>query len=200
MKKDIKNQKYMKLKDSIAFYDNFISPELCDRFIEIFEQEKEMKAYDRFSTENTPVIHKQDLAITFSKNNNWPFELEEICKAMREMLKYYDQKTGYSNFACVRDLHFTNIKIQKTEPSGGYHVWHVEKYHRELGCKRALVWTVYLNDIKKGGETEFLYQKQRIEAKKGRACIFPSDFPYVHRGNPPLQGEKYILTSWFLSS
>jgi len=31
-------------------------------------------------------------------------------------------------------------------------------------------------------------------------CIFPADYPYVHRGNPPLQKDKYILTSWFLST
>ena len=80
---------------------------------------------------------------------------------MREMLKYYDQKTGYSNFACVRDLHFTNIKIQKTEPSGGYHVWHVEKDHRELGCKRALVWTVYLNDVKKRWRNRIFISKTK---------------------------------------
>ena len=59
---------------------------------------------------------------------------------------------------------------------------------------------MYLNDVKKGGETEFLNQNERIEPKAGRICIFPADFPYVHRGNPPLQEDKYILTSWFLST
>ena len=28
--------------------------------------------------------------------------------------------------------------------------------------------------------------------------IWPAAFPYVHRGNPPLSGEKYILTSWMM--
>ena len=34
--------------------------------------------------------------------------------------------------------------------------------------------------------------------KKGRIVIWPAGFPYVHRGNPPLKHEKYILTSWMM--
>ena len=63
---------------------------------------------------------------------------------------------------------------------------------------RALVFSVYLNDVKEGGETEFLNQAMRIKPKKGRVVVFPAGFPYVHRGNQPMKGEKYLMTSWFL--
>ncbi len=36
----------------------------------------------------------------------------------------------------------------------------------------------------------------RVKPKKGRIVMWPAAFPYVHRGNPPLKEEKYILTSW----
>ena len=55
---------------------------------------------------------------------------------------------------------------------------------------------VYLNDVEEGGETEFLHQSVRVKPKKGRIVIWPAAFPYVHRGNQPLSGEKYLLTSW----
>jgi len=199
MKKQEQKKIYMKLKDSIAVYDNFIDSQLCKKLIDIFEKQKDSKAFDR-TGEGTSIAFKKDLAITFSRSNNWCDEIELLCESLREMLRLYIEKTDMLNFTSMNDLHFTNIKIQRTEPSGGYHVWHVERAHKEHSCKRALVWTVYLNDIKKGGETEFLFQKQRVEAKTGRGCIFPADFPYVHRGNPPLQENKYIVTSWFLSS
>ena len=36
----------------------------------------------------------------------------------------------------------------------------------------------------------------RVAAKKGRLVIFPANYPWTHRGNPPLSGEKYIMTGW----
>jgi len=56
----------------------------------------------------------------------------------------------------------------------------------------------YLNDNFEGGETEFLYLNKRVSAKQGRIIIFPAGFTHVHRGNPPIGGEKYIVTSWGL--
>ena len=56
---------------------------------------------------------------------------------------------------------------------------------------------IYLNDVKEGGETEFLYHSKRIKAEKGKIIIFPTDFMHTHRGNPPISNSKYILTGWF---
>ena len=50
----------------------------------------------------------------------------------------------------------TGCKIQKTEPSEGYHVWHCE--YDIVESKRVLAWSLFLNDVEEGGELEFLYQ------------------------------------------
>ena len=63
---------------------------------------------------------------------------------------------------------------------------------------RAFVFSIYLNDVEEGGETEFLHFSKRVKPKTGRIVIWPAAFPYLHRGNPPLSGEKYILTSWMM--
>ena len=62
----------------------------------------------------------------------------------------------------------------------------------------ATVKAMHLNDVEEGGETEFLHFSKRVKPKTGRIVIWPAGFPYVHRGNPPLSGEKYILTSWMM--
>jgi hypothetical protein len=90
----------------------------------------------------------------------------------------------------------TRQKLQKTVKGGGYHIWHYEQMDLNT-TDRILVWTIYLNDVEEGGETEFLYQSKRIKAKRGDICIFPAQFNYTHRGNPPLSGDKYIITGWY---
>lgn len=87
-----------------------------------------------------------------------------------------------------------NCKFQRTRPGEGFHEWHYE--NSSDNAYRKLVTMLYLNDVEEGGETEFLYLHRRITPRRGRLLIFPAGFTHTHRGNPPLRGDKYILTSW----
>ena len=99
------------------------------------------------------------------------------------MLADYDKHTIYT------------YKIQKTVPSGGYHVWHSE--HGSMAfAGRTGVYLLYLNDVDEGGETEFLYYPKRVKAKTGRFILWPAGFTHTHRGNPPISNTKYIVTGW----
>ena len=87
-----------------------------------------------------------------------------------------------------------NCKFQRTKPGEGYHTWHYENSGDSR--YRKLVTMLYLNDVEEGGETEFLYLHRRVQPRQGRLLIFPAGFTHTHRGNPPLSGDKFILTSW----
>ena len=73
--------------------------------------------------------------------------------------------------------------------------WHCEHGSITYG-NRLLLAILYLNDVKEGGETEFLYQSLRVSPKQGTLLFCPSGFTHTHRGNPPLSGEKYIMNTW----
>ena len=93
------------------------------------------------------------------------------------------------------------INIQKySANSGGYPHWHCEISPEESfeGLHRLVLWMYYLNDVQAGGETEFYFQKLRIRPTKGTVVIAPAGFTHTHRGNTPLSGDKYIITSWLL--
>ena len=62
---------------------------------------------------------------------------------------------------------------------------------------RAIAWMIYLNDVEEGGETEFLYQQKRFKPTGNTALLWPGSWTHIHRGNPPLSGDKYILTGWY---
>lgn len=93
----------------------------------------------------------------------------------------------------------TSLQVQKyvNNNAGGYYSFHCEAGTLETS-RRVSVYTMYLNDVLEGGETEFLHQKIRVKPKQGTVCIFPSGYTHTHRGNPVLSGEdKYILTGWY---
>ena len=189
-----------KIENFIGIYDNYISEEECNKAIELFEtQSKFNKTINRMSGENAPITKKKDEQY-FAAGENIDIWWDEL----KTLIFNYD--LAWNNYALTtgaresfgNDFKYTNIKIQKTLPTEGYHIWHVEHnkgFHTE---PRAFAFTIYLNDVEEGGETEFLHFSKRVKPKKGRIVIWPGSFPYVHRGNPPLSGEKYIITSWML--
>ena len=97
------------------------------------------------------------------------------------------------NFMMASNMYLLKYKKTSTE---GYHVWHIGMAHIEMPQYRVIVFSIYLNDVEEGGETEFLHQSVRVKPKKGRIVFWPASYPFVHRGNPPLKGEKYIVTGW----
>lgn len=91
-----------------------------------------------------------------------------------------------------------NMKVQRTQPKGGYHIWHFEQNETLFNVLRCLVWTVYLNDMPMGeAETEFLEYDRRIQPKQGSVLLFPSSWTHTHRGNVVRSCDKYIATGWY---
>ena len=191
-------EKTVNIDNFIGVYDNYIIKEECNKAIQLFEnQNKFNNTVNRIGFEKASVLQKQDQQYFAGSNNLniWWEELKPMILNFDMAWKHYIKNTGAQDAYGV-PFHFTELKIQKTLPTEGYHVWHIEHnkgYHNEA---RAFVFSIYLNDVEDGGETEFLHYSKRVKPKTGRIVIWPAGFPYVHRGNPPLSGEKYILTSW----
>jgi hypothetical protein len=194
-------EKKASINKFIGVYDNYILPEECDKVIKLFENQNKFKnTLNRINFENAPILIKQDQQY-FAGNNNidvWWEDLKPLVYNFDIAWNHYIKNTG-ADTAYDNSFFFTDMKIQKTLPTEGYHVWHIEHGNfQSHDAFRAFVFSIYLNDVKKGGETEFLHQSVRVQPKTGRIVIWPAGFPYLHRGNPPLAGEKYILTSWMM--
>jgi len=194
------NEKKAEINNFIGVYDNYITKEECNKAIELFEnQNKFNNTLNRIGFEKASVLQKQDQQYFVSPNNIdvWWEELKTIIVNYDLAFNHYIEHIGARDAYGV-PFHFTGLKIQKTLPTEGYHVWHIEHGKGFNNEPRAFVFSIYLNDVEEGGETEFLHFSKRVQPKTGRIVIWPAGFPYVHRGNPPLSGEKYILTSWMM--
>jgi len=194
------NKKTVNINNFIGVYDNYITKEECKKAIKLYEnQNKFNKTVNRIGSEQSPIIEKQDQQY-FANGDNvnvWWEELKPMILNFDIAWNHYQQNTGAKS-AYGGPFPFTSLKIQKTLPTEGYHVWHVEHGRGFENEARAFVFSIYLNDVEEGGETEFLHFSKRVKPKTGRIVIWPAAFPYLHRGNPPLSGEKYILTSWMM--
>ena len=195
------NEKTVSINNFIGIYDNYILPGECDKAIKLFEdRDKFNKTINRIESEKTSVLIKQDQQFYAepSNLNVWWEDLKTMMVNFDIAWNHYSETVGARAAYSGRPFYFTNLKIQKTLPTEGYHTWHIEHGKGFDNEPRAFVFSVYLNDVEEGGETEFLHFSKRVQPKSGRIVIWPAGFPYLHRGNPPLSGEKYILTSWMM--
>ena len=176
------------LRNFVRGFDNALSKEMCESLIEWFESEPEVKTVET----NRETRKDKQMWLTEASELYSPLQ-----KVKFDMMRDYLKEFPYA-YRGARTLTTPESKIQRTNPmGGGFHNFHAEISHVE-NCKRALVWTIYLNDIPEGeGETEFLYEKIRIQPRQGMGCIFPSAWMYQHRGNPVHNYSKYIATGWY---
>jgi hypothetical protein len=190
----------IKHEQFIGIYEDAFSKEYCESVISYFEKMVDAGyTVNRQQQENAHKAVKNDIAL-FSTNNTAINLIENavLMKQFNETLwgqcyaEYSNEFWSLKNFTAHNSYSF---KIQKTEPGQGYHIWHCESGSREC-CTRILAWTLYLNDVEEGGETEFIYQHMRVKPKQGTLVIWPAAFTHTHRGNPPLTGAKYIVTGW----
>ena len=190
----------VKFENFVGVFDNAFSNAYCDRVMQYFEA---MNAsgfgYDRRALDGVPNHVKNDVSVVpIREESVKEMPLLGFTEEFADMFwnEYYSLYA--KKFSVLDDYEkhgVYNYKIQKTEVGGGYHVWHTENSARHV-CNRVLAWTLYLNDVEEGGETEFLYFPMRVKPKKGRLVIWPAGFTHTHRGNPPISNEKYIVTGW----
>lgn len=185
------------MQDFILQKDNAFSLDYCQRAIASFEKANE--AGNVISRQQNSEGHR------LIKNDSASFWIQETEPEVLNLMPEFNQifwneiYAEYAQkFSILNDCDPHKIwthKLQKTLPTEGYHVWHTENMGRS-SCNRLLTYILYLNDVEEGGETEFLYYGKRIKPTAGTLVLWPAGFTHVHRGNPPLSGEKYILTGW----
>lgn len=191
-------------KDFIGYYRNLYPSGYCEHLIKEFNRLEEGGAgANRQRSENANKHIKDDYQINIElRNHNLErFQDKDSCALFFDGLQAcYDDYT--SKYSILRDngkIRASVMKMQRTSPGGGYHVWHGEQ-GPGTHANRVLVYMVYLNSFEDGdgGETEFLYQRTRVKPEENLMLLWPAAYTHAHRGNPVLTEKyKYIVTGWF---
>lgn len=190
-------------KDFIAIYRDVYPEGYCQHLIKEFDRLVESGAgTNRQQGEGAPKHRKNDmqLGLNFGVHTAADFSGTSATRMFFDGLqRCYDAYT--EQFSVLREGKITGtaMKMQRTDPGGGYHVWHGEQGNGEH-ADRVLVYMLYLNTLtqEQAGETEFLYQQRRLQPVENTMVLWPAAFTHAHRGNTVFgERSKYIVTGWF---
>lgn len=182
--------------DFIGIYPKAASDDYCERMIQRFDQlEKESSAH-KGEISNDGLRNRKDFSFFY----HWVAEdLASETNALldKSLAKYIDDHPAVG----MQQFYSNQIKVQRTPPKGGFHIWHCEHSLNGDATHRNMTWTIYLNDIPDGeGEIEFLEFGKKIQPEKGMITFFPAAWTHTHRGNPVYTCDKYIATGWYYLS
>lgn len=190
-------------KDFIAVYKDVYPDGYCQHLINEFERLSSAGAGCNRQQGEGEVKHRKDdfqISLNFGVHTASAFNNQSsIDMFFTGLQKCYDDYVGEFSVLKSDKIHATAMKMQRTDPGGGYHIWHSEQGNG-IHAERVLVYMLYLNTLttEEAGETEFLYQQRRITPTENTMILWPAAFTHAHRGNTVFgQRSKYIVTGWF---
>lgn len=200
----------MNLEYTYWYFEDAISPEICDRIIEIGKRKslklgetnrRESKGIDDYTEEDL-----EDLIKVRNSHIAW-LDIPWIYHLNRKYISIANKNAGW-NF----DWDYTEQCQFTTYSPGQFYDWHPDQHtfvypeesgEQMVGKYRKLSSTLLLNDPSEfeGGELEFHTNRDKTFickelSKKGSLVVFPS-FVY-HRVNPVSSGTRYSLVTWNL--
>ena len=194
--------------DFIGVWPNFVPKPFCRELVEYADQVIDSACI--YSANNPGLSQTGQNVVDSSKYYGGDLNRKDFSFMMDYANRLYAEQINSILRSCLGHYVFeyqslkqvgmitTDIKMQRTPPGGGYHLWHhentdIQHMHREL------VWMIYLNDMPDGeGETEFMYQRRRIKPTAGTVVVWPGGFTHAHKGNTVLTTDKYIITGWYI--
>ena len=184
-----------RLNHFIKVYDDVISEDACSDIITYFNESKDKELSGVESGEVIDKIrHADELNVSVQHNPKAKKIHSFLVKACKRILEWYKEDVGeYSEWVCDFKR-VESFRIKHYDKGEGYYNTHIDNVG---GREFAIIF--YLNDVEKGGETEFPLLHTKIPPKAGRVLIFPTTYMYPHKANIPTSGDKLIIQGYILN-
>ena len=186
----------MEIKNLIRVYENALDEQFCDKIIRQFKRDRKLQTGPGGQKLGDTYIGSPDSKWTelriddLAKWDPIRQKLVESCQVHSQ--KYIDNVEGYlPERAALETFRLKWYRISKKEQFGP---------HIDVDClersNRCLAFLWYLNDVSRGGETNFMTLDHKVPAKKGNLLIFPPFWMYPHAGEAPETNDKYIISTF----
>jgi len=187
----------MMLTDYIKVYEQVLPPSLCQTIIQKFEEHHQNAPDWRLESDESDHSHSVRSCQEINLNRNrelWGDLEHQVLEYVKMGIKKYMYDCPGCQFP--EKFGFEAIRIKKYNPERGDHFApHIDSATLE-SCKRYLAVFFFLNDVEEGGETCFPHSHLMIKPRQGRMFLFPPFWHFVHAGNAPISGPKYLIGTY----
>ena len=172
-----------------------LEPALCRAVIDAFDRDERRT---RGEVYRQGVVRAQAEAIKNSSDleildqGDWRALFQALHTPIQACIGHYLSR---SPILQSFELQATGYKIQMYARGQGFFRWHADSTGRGVQSRQVAM-ILYLNDVARGGETEFFHQGLKIAPRAGQLVLFPAGWNYMHRGQVPESGDKYILQTF----
>lgn len=182
-------------------FDNFIfvcdqvlPAALCDQLIRLFRKDERVqkgKVVDHLGQKQESV-DKVSEDLIMAPEGVWQSPYHAVHEAVTAFVRAYAEQSPALQ---VAPLQWPAYKIQRYPRDKGYFRWHFDAlgpgaFDRVLGL------SLYLNDVKAGGETQFYHQQAQVAPLAGRGVLFPAAWTHMHCGAIPRSNAKFIISTF----
>ena len=126
-----------------------------------------------------------------SKDSYWGLG-KSLAKAIGDFVSDYP----LVNTAITKWKLDNRCQLMRYEPNNFYKEVHCENDGTPQFLNRVFAWMVYLNTIKEGGGTHFVYQNFTAQPIAGDIYVWPAHWTHMHYGVVAPYEKKYIITGW----
>jgi len=177
----------MNILDFVLKIDNVIPDQVCDEFVQLFEDADEKELLDREGFPKWTHLHLSNHYMSLHK------KVEII--SWKVLIRYKEYLGEYGNYFNSKNFDFEGSIIKRYLSSNGDHYGIHADVSTLSTCKRFITFLYYLNDDFEGGETVF-YPDCKVKPKKGSVLVFPSFWCFPHEAHEITEGKKYILSTY----
>ena len=181
--------------DYVSYFDNVITPEMCNAVIRKFEEHPEQQKQTYFEN------HRSFTEINLTQHSEWQAVQHELHRGIMYALTLYKKQWNIDEQLMFPENHgWEQFRMKRYLPNQDEFKFHVD-VQDYASARRFLVAFYYLNDVEVGGETMFMHTKNSqpktvVKPKAGRLIVFPPLWTYPHLGAMPISGAKYIVGTY----
>lgn len=185
----------------IAYCDGFIDPRSCQTLIDELIPVWGEVSFDGKTAGGVMPSWKQteDVHLGWELGPYYTTRIQQaeshIVRGVAGVISWYrSQYRWLGDWPVISDSGF---QLQRYRQAHGYYREHVDSNPGlSTYSKRVLALVIYLNDVSSGGETYFPQHGVSIQPVAGRVAVFPALWTHPHVAQPPLSGDKYIISTF----